>query len=474
MRYVRMMRMRGIWSLLLALALPQMVQAQEVWTLQTNRGWIGISFNYASAVLPGGSEETVVVIENVVGGSPAEAAGIQIGDTLTHLDGQSISEEVMTALTRTLEIGDLVRLTILQGERSREVLVEAGPEGPVNWVLAPDNREMVIRLDSVRGAILENFDSQRLTISGVEFLGPDSLGEVSIRIVEVPQGPGAEENFFSVTYQFNQSFVVDSLHERMGFLADTLRVANEFYFPSMETAVPFGALVISSEESEPLRDELRRIRKELTDLRRQELTRIRELQASVQGPVEALIREDEKIREIKAQEEVLIQEQRQATLELQQVSEETMQRQFSEIQVRQEEAFAAALRERERHSSPARVEDEAAHREREKALMEQYELQAPSRHIIVGQNFVAGAQLTPLNPELAEYFQVDRGVLVVEVLEGTPAHEAGMVAGDVIVRVGTQEVSSLKDLRFGVGYFERPLRLRVVRKGAELDIFLGR
>ena len=469
-----MMRMRGIWALLLALGLPQIGQGQQVWTVQTNRGWIGISFNYSSAVLPSGSEETVVVIEDVVEGSPAQAAGIQVGDTLTHLDGQPISEEVMNSLTRTLEVGDLVRLTILRGDRPREVLVEAGSQRPNNWVLRPNSREMVVRLDSVRGAILENFDSLRLTVSGLEIREGDSLGEVAIRIVEPRSGRGEREDLFGVTYRFSQPFAVDTLHERWGFHIDSTMVAQGFYVPSMDPAVPFGAFVVSSQETEPLREELRKIRKDLTQIRREELARIRELTASVQGPVEEVIREDERIQRLKAEEEALLREQRQTTLELQRMSEEMMQRQFSELQMRQEEALSSALRARERSVQRSRAEEEEAIRNRDRALMEAYESQAPSRHLMVGQSFVAGAQLKPLNPDLAQYFQVDRGVLVMEVLDGTPAQEAGMLAGDVIVRVGTQEVASLKDLRFGVGYFERPLRLRVIRKGSPVDIVIER
>jgi S1-C subfamily serine protease len=88
----------------------------------------------------------------------------------------------------------------------------------------------------------------------------------------------------------------------------------------------------------------------------------------------------------------------------------------------------------------------------------------------VGRSFVAGAQLAPLNPALGEYFRVEEGVLVMEVVEGTPAQEAGLVAGDVIVRVGSQDVSSLEDLRFGLGYVQGPLTVRVIRKGEALEL----
>lgn len=59
---------------------------------------------------------------------------------------------------------------------------------------------------------------------------------------------------------------------------------------------------------------------------------------------------------------------------------------------------------------------------------------------------ISGDQLTP---QLAEYFGVKqgRGVLVREVLAGSPAAKAGLQAGDVIVRVGQEEVSSVGGLR---------------------------
>ena len=457
-----MMRMRGIWILFLALALPQVGVSQEgAWTVQTNRGWIGISFNYTSAVLSG-SEQTVVVIEEVAKGSPAEAAGIRAGDTLVHLDGQPISEEVMASLTRGLEVGDLVRMTILRGDRRREVLVEAGPQGPTSWVLAPNTQEMVVHLDSVRGAILKNLDSIRLSFTGVNLMEIDPSGEVSIRILEAPPKAGEIADQFSFIYRLREPFI------------DTLRITREFFVPAPDLALPFGAFVVGSEETSPLRDDLKRIRKELTEVRRYELSRIRELQAGIQGPVEEIARQDERIQELKAQEEVLLREQRQAAEELRKVSEEMMRRQFSEIQVRQEETQAEALRAREWISGRERVDVRDAYLAREKEIQEMYESRRPLSHIIVGQSFVAGAQLTPLNEGLAEYFQVDGGVLVTEVLDGTPASEAGILAGDVIIRVGTEDVSSLNDLRFGIGYFERPLRLRVIRKGSPLELVIER
>lgn len=64
-----------------------------------------------------------------------------------------------------------------------------------------------------------------------------------------------------------------------------------------------------------------------------------------------------------------------------------------------------------------------------------------------GQRTVAGAELADLNPSLARYFDVDAGVLVVDVTERSPAAEGGLEPGDVIVEVNGDEVTSIQDVR---------------------------
>ena len=92
----------------------------------------------------------------------------------------------------------------------------------------------------------------------------------------------------------------------------------------------------------------------------------------------------------------------------------------------------------------------------------------------MGQSFLLGAQLAPLNPELAEYFPVDEGVFVVQVVEGTPASEAGLQGGDIIIAIAEEEVTSLSDFRFGLGAFEGPIQIRVIRKGEPVEIGIRR
>lgn len=204
------------------------------------------------------------------------------------------------------------------------------------------------------------------------------------------------------------------------------------------------------------------------------MTRIRELEAALAGPIEEAVRNDAQIQGIRQQEKTLSEELTLLNKQLEEVSQNLMQRRFAEIQAEQEKALSTARRAIEEESRRSRGNRVEVIRSRERALQvqEEYERRRPMNYVMAGQSFVAGAQLQPLNEDLASYFQVDEGVLVMEVLEGTPASQAGLLAGDVIIRVGGEQVSSLKDLRFGVGYLERPLRLQVIRKGEPVQILI--
>ena len=60
-----------------------------------------------------------------------------------------------------------------------------------------------------------------------------------------------------------------------------------------------------------------------------------------------------------------------------------------------------------------------------------------------------GLQLQDVNPQLAEQLGLksDRGAVVVEVKPGSPAEEAGVRQGDVILEVNRQAVKSVKEVK---------------------------
>ncbi|HSL69635.1 MAG TPA: PDZ domain-containing protein, partial [Longimicrobiales bacterium] len=79
---------------------------------------------------------------------------------------------------------------------------------------------------------------------------------------------------------------------------------------------------------------------------------------------------------------------------------------------------------------------------------------------------VAGAEFTPLNPGLAQYFQTDRGILVIRVAPETPAARAGLEPGDVITRIDDRVVDDVPALRAAVTRArESTLKLSILRKG---------
>lgn len=80
-----------------------------------------------------------------------------------------------------------------------------------------------------------------------------------------------------------------------------------------------------------------------------------------------------------------------------------------------------------------------------------------------------GIFMQDLNDQLSEYFEVSDGVLISKVEEDSPAEEAGLKAGDVIVSVNGDEVNSSGDVSKIISGHEKgdKIDIGVVRKGAK-------
>jgi S1-C subfamily serine protease len=78
-----------------------------------------------------------------------------------------------------------------------------------------------------------------------------------------------------------------------------------------------------------------------------------------------------------------------------------------------------------------------------------------------------GVAITDLTDQLAEYFESSGGVLVTSVDADTPAARAGLKAGDVITKVGTQTVRSVSDLQRRVASASGEMELTIVRDRRE-------
>jgi C-terminal processing protease CtpA/Prc len=69
-------------------------------------------------------------------------------------------------------------------------------------------------------------------------------------------------------------------------------------------------------------------------------------------------------------------------------------------------------------------------------------------HMHLSKKPYMGIQLRRLNDEFSEYFgrKKDEGVLVMKVMDESPAEKAGLKAGDVIIMMGTRKISIPQDI----------------------------
>ena len=83
-----------------------------------------------------------------------------------------------------------------------------------------------------------------------------------------------------------------------------------------------------------------------------------------------------------------------------------------------------------------------------------------------------GLALAPITPEDTERLGEDvSGLMVADVLPGSPAERAGILRGDVIEGANGRDVSSVADLRNAVqGREDRPSVLRIHREGRDLFV----
>lgn len=419
--------------------------AEPVAVAGTARGWIGIRFDLeVRPTRDRGEPELTMIIREVQRGSPAQEAGIEAGDTVLRIDGEPVSTAALETLLGDLDPGDRVRLALGRNGGTREVSVVAGrrPSGVV--AVAPS---VSVRIDSISNAIVARMDSARINFErggvavvrggeGVR-LHPDSG-----RSVYVFEGP-------SIRYEGGRIHAHgDSTHFFEGRAVIMPRVGG--VVSPMET-VPFEVFLFDSQEAGELRREMARVQQELRRVQENESRRLREL-ARTQQQID---QNDARLRALREQEARLEVEMVRMQQEMERVRENARRQQQERMEVLREQSRRLAVQSR-------RAAEEARATFR------------PLTIYAAGQNMVAGARLTDLNPGLAEYFGVESGVLVTEVIEDTPAAEASLLGGDVIVRVGDTAVADLSELRTALARSPESSTLTVVRKGRRVTVTLPR
>lgn len=372
-------------------------------------GWIGFYAGTAEQGSPGAPPSIVVLA--VADGSPAARAGLDEGDTLLAVDGVPLTPAGLKALSAGLRAGDLVELTLRSGGQRRTLAVRA-ERRPTVPTTVPD--PVKIRVGATRKLLGADPD---------EVAAPPAPRQPSVRV-------------------------------RAPVAAPTL--------PEPDQGTPFTVHVFRDARTDSLADALKQVERRLVAARSAEAARLRELAARVRagGRVDT---NDEALRQLRSRRQALAKDEALLRGTLEQIVAELAGAAFTTVETPAEWTMTMSMAPGAEPSEPPAGADAAP----------PATVVRPMTPYIAGRDRIAGARLTPLNPGLAEYFGTARGVLVVEVAEGTPADAAGLRPGDVVLEVGGVDVVGLEPMRRAIAAPRATqLPLTVLRKGTRLQLTL--
>lgn len=414
-RPVRTLLVAG--ALLVGLAPALNAQSRES-QRGAERGWIGVSFE----VVDDGRGRTYFEIMDVRSGSPAEAAGLRRGDRVLAINEFDRPEELATLPERMdLRSGDRVVMDILRDGRRRRVRLEAA--------LRPDDFrtgrtvQLSVESDSMVETWVRAMDSLRIELIAGEG-----------RNVRVRGARSDDEARFRVTVGGSGEPGIDVVAQGSG----------------NGVRAPFEFFVFRGEAHDSLRQEMVELNRLVSEIEHHIQTREQELRGVFGSVASERLHEDMELRRL--QQRLDAASTRSAGLEVA-MAEAARATAGLEYTERRPGASGRATPERVRGNDTEF---------------------SPLTPYLLGRNRVAGAEVIDLRPELARYFEVDGGVLVVDVAPGTPASLSGIVPGDVITRLDRVLVRSVEDLRFGVSMAGATLPVTLIREGSSVQVLLRR
>ncbi len=409
-------------------------QERAFGVVQSPRGWLGVSLN--AEIVGGGSSASMLTIAMVMDGSPAEAAGLRTGDQILAINGFEIDNNSMSLL-RT-DPGDVLQLTVATpGQDPREVeLVSVARPQMVNFSTA-DAAVWEVRLDSMRNRILLAADSLQLE-GRFRAISPGSQWVVA----EGEDGAHVTVNVTGAAEA--QSVVVETL-------GDGSAVEYRWKIPEPSESAPFGVFLRRTEETSALLAERTQLQTQRSEVRRAELARERALLAELPPDQRAIDPDDPRLVGL-----------RQTGIRLDE--------QIQELNEKLARASLEALAEPVAPVAGAQPSIEVT------VMEEAPRVRRVFSYLHEAERFMAGAELAPLNESLALYFPVEEGILVTEVVEGSPAGDAGLTAGDIIIRVGGYAVIDMEGIREAISFLgpDEDLVLTVISRDGQRTVTVPR
>ncbi len=315
--------------------------------------WLGVGLETRLECPSGGKKRDCrrfLLISSVVVGSPAEAAGIAVGDTMVEMDGAAPETTEFRRRLRRLEAGTPIEVIV--GRAGERISLEIVPRA------RPDVVAMRVR---ARPSAVWNWATPE--------------GEMSLPII-VETADSAKANVWMFKNDDDRHVVI---------------------VPSKDG----WKVQIVERDAEVAQDDVRQLEVQVRDL-----------------------------------EGYLAQKG------------EDMRRAWAELRERIRTELTpemAALRDSV--LAEARVKLEAVRKARSAYGTGRARVRyAPPPHLLEATRRLAGAEFESLGPELS-HNGLEQGLLVLRVIEGTPAYRLGLRRGDVVVEVGGTECSDVSDFR---------------------------
>lgn len=198
----------------LSFAVPSQVVRSVIHQLQTtgtvSRGWMGLAFQDLNRDLASsfGIEKVQgALVAKVIPGSPAEAAGVQLGDVIIAFDGKEVVRATdLPPIVGLIPIDTSVKMTVIRKQKEKELTLKIQSYAPrmmeAHFSHAAINQSMK-RPGIEQGILVRNLEDYESRI-----LEPGQKGVMVVKVVN-PQWKDAGIRRGDVILAMNHQVVVD-------------------------------------------------------------------------------------------------------------------------------------------------------------------------------------------------------------------------------------------------------------------------
>lgn len=121
----------GTTGIGISLAIPESLAVYVMRDLiaygEVIRGWLGVSVEPIGAMPATGDRRQVLSVVEVASGSPAQKAGVQVGDQITHINGEAVQDARLTMHhIAMLKPGDTISISLQRDQQSLELQAVVG------------------------------------------------------------------------------------------------------------------------------------------------------------------------------------------------------------------------------------------------------------------------------------------------------------------------------------------------------------